>query len=519
MNSDVFRLAEGLVPASYIRQGEQARHAREAQLKSLLSQRRLPDKGWDEGTLELVLHELALMDSNTFIDNAGVGEREGRVICPLVSRRHYGFAHGIGRSGDIAEPQPKAAGSSLMYRLTNLLATDALRRAGTAGVRESLVLPLATGMSVTLTLLALRQLRPEATHVVWPRIDQKSCAKAVAAAGLKLVAIENVLEGDELRTDVPAVEASIRKLKSHKVLCVLSTTSCFAPRVPDRLLEIGRLCADLGVAHVANNAYGVQCASCCKAIAAASRHGRLDAFVQSTDKNFLVPVGGAIVATADTSGHGDALLRALKSTYPGRASVSPILDLFCTLLHLGADGWSALLSQRTAIFPQLRERVSQLALKHGERLLETPHNSISMAVTLTARDGGRAPSALGAALFTRLVSGLRTVSPDETPKVVCGVEFRSYGAHADGCASAYFTVACALGTTEGDVELFLKRLDKALAEWKKPTSTKTKPNASALKSGHRTHAGGAMVGGTAEQGQGGDCQVSSLAAALEAVET
>ena len=34
-----------------------------------------------------------------------------------------------------------------------------------------------------------------------------------------------------------------------------------------------------------------------KAIGAASKHGRLDLFIQSTDKNFLVPVGGALVAT------------------------------------------------------------------------------------------------------------------------------------------------------------------------------------------------------------------------------
>jgi len=31
----------------------------------------------------------------------------------------------------------------------------------------------------------------------------------------------------------------------------------------------------------------------------AQRVGRVDAFVQSTDKNFLVPVGGAVVAGFD----------------------------------------------------------------------------------------------------------------------------------------------------------------------------------------------------------------------------
>lgn len=46
--------------------------------------------------------------------------------------------------------------------------------------------------------------------------------------------IENVLEGDELRTDLKAVEAKVQELGPDYVLCVHSTTSCFAPRVPDR---------------------------------------------------------------------------------------------------------------------------------------------------------------------------------------------------------------------------------------------------------------------------------------------
>jgi len=48
------------------------------------------------------------------------------------------------------------------------------------------------------------------------------------------VVVENVLEGDELRTDLEAVERQIQTLGAESVLCVHSTTSCFAPRVPDR---------------------------------------------------------------------------------------------------------------------------------------------------------------------------------------------------------------------------------------------------------------------------------------------
>ena len=40
------------------------------------------------------------------------------------------LGHGIGRSGDIAAVQPKAAGSSVIMRLTNAMVMDALRLAG-----------------------------------------------------------------------------------------------------------------------------------------------------------------------------------------------------------------------------------------------------------------------------------------------------------------------------------------------------------------------------------------------------
>jgi hypothetical protein len=61
--------------------------------------------------LLLPLQDAALMDSNTFPGQVGLGEREGRVACPLVARMHCRLAHGIGRSGDIAAEQPKAAGA------------------------------------------------------------------------------------------------------------------------------------------------------------------------------------------------------------------------------------------------------------------------------------------------------------------------------------------------------------------------------------------------------------------------
>jgi len=70
------------------------------------------------------------MDSNNFPGHCSIGEREARIASSLVARRHYRLAHGIGRSGDLGEVQPKAAGSSLMNKLTNALVLDVIRFTG-----------------------------------------------------------------------------------------------------------------------------------------------------------------------------------------------------------------------------------------------------------------------------------------------------------------------------------------------------------------------------------------------------
>lgn len=56
---------------------------------SLSYQGKCPEEGWSESTIELFMNELAVMDSNNFLGNCGVGEREGRVASDLVARRHY----------------------------------------------------------------------------------------------------------------------------------------------------------------------------------------------------------------------------------------------------------------------------------------------------------------------------------------------------------------------------------------------------------------------------------------------
>ena len=522
---EALSLAEGLVSPAYIAQGSQATARRSKLLTSLLSERRLPRVGWDDASIESFLHEAAMMDSNTFLDNVGVGEREARVHSPLVRRRHYGLAHGIGRSGDVAAEQPKAAGSSLLSKLTNLLVGDAFREAGLEDAGPALVLPLATGMTLTLTLLAMRALRggndgdrTRATRVIWCRLDQKTCVKAVVGAGLELVVAPTKLVGDQLETDLDAVRLAIldeSKGGPESVCCVVSSTSCFAPRASDNVVEIAKMCAELDVGHVVNNAYGVQSRLTCKLVTKAWRRGRVDGVVQSTDKNFLVPVGGAVVVSPAKNG---ALTDAVRKNYPGRASIAPALDVLITLLSLGKNGWREKLEKREDAFEYMRERLRLTAEAHGERLLETPGNPISMGVTLSAlerdlariesgearRDGRgdgdddenendkadaneptpptrrtrkTSVSFFGSMLFSRAVSGTRVVVPGKTQEVG-GITFCGFGASHDAYPVPYFTAAAALGTTREDVDAFCARLARAFTDFRKKAKKEAARNRS-----------------------------------------
>eukprot|EP01083_Nonionella_stella_P090584 253053_1 len=462
MNSDIIELAKTLISKPYAEQGQQSRRQREKLLQALLSNRRLPEDGWDNVTIELIMAEFASMDSNNFIGSVGVGEREARIFSELVSKRNFRLGHGIGRSGDIAAVQPKAAGSSLLNKIANIVALSAIK-IGIPETKACLVLPTATGMALVLTLLALRQKiygdgpYGERKYVIWPRMDQKTCLKAIFTAGFEPIVIEPVLVGDELVTDVAAIETRINALGAKLVLCVLSTSSCFAPRAPDLLPQIARVCAKTGVAHIVNNAYGLQSQTICDLIQKASRVGRVDAFIQSTDKNFLVPVGGSIVASFDKE-----FIEDVSKTYPGRASSSPIIDLFITLVSMGASKYRQLRKEREVLMQYFKNRMSEIAQKYGEKLLETPSNPISLGITLSRFDSeSQSCSYIGSMLFQRRCSGVRTV-PKSLEKDVCGIKFTGYGSSSSSYPHSYLVCAAAIGITEKDIDVFTERLDKVM---------------------------------------------------------
>ena len=118
------------IPKSILDRGLTVLGTESEPIKLLFEQRRVPQEGWKDSQIEALLNLLATMDSDKDSKAVFLGEREGRVASPAVSKLASGFHHGVGRSGDLTEAQPKAAGASLMYFFANKLATDAMKRFG-----------------------------------------------------------------------------------------------------------------------------------------------------------------------------------------------------------------------------------------------------------------------------------------------------------------------------------------------------------------------------------------------------
>ena len=71
----------------------------------------------------------------------------------------------------------------------------------------------------------------------------------------------------------------------------------------------------------------------------ANKKGKLDVLISSTDKNFMVPVGGSIIYSPKKKD----LVEKINKFYPGRASSSPLMDLFLTFLQCGETNLKSLL--------------------------------------------------------------------------------------------------------------------------------------------------------------------------------
>ena len=186
----------------------------------------------------------------------------------------------------------------------------------------------------------------------------------------------------------------------------------------------------------------------------------------------MVPVGGAIVASSN-----EKFIQSVSQLYPGRASIGPILDLFITLLSMGAAGYKQYLDERKELMKYFTQTLGEFAVAHNERLLSTKNNPICFgkfsmptsdkeAMTLSNLHG-MDPNFVGSMLFSRFVSGTRTVDC-KTKKTISGIEFQAYGAHVDSYPVPYLCCSCTIGITKHDIDVFFERLKKCFHEITKP---------------------------------------------------
>ncbi len=117
----------------------------------------------------------------------------------------------------------------------------------------------------------------------------------------------------------------------------------------------------------------------------------------------MVPVGGAIISSFD-----EKTLEMISSSYPGRASSSQSIDFLITILSMGSEGYLNLMNERKHLFIYLKSELTRIAVKYNEKVLETPNNPVSLALTLTNFGNvSQEITRIGSMLFTRLVSGAR----------------------------------------------------------------------------------------------------------------
>ena len=431
---------QDLIPANMEKKGQVVLDSLLRPIKILWEQRKIPEEGWNDENIELCLKLFAGMDTDKDPKAVRIGEREARVASPLISKLAYGFNHGIGRSGDISAPQPKAPGTSVLYQITNRLALQALKKFGIPNIKSAIVIPLSTGMSIGLSLVPIRK-KVNQRVVLCPRIDHTSPVKGLELAGFTPRIIESRLEGDAVQVNPEDIAQNIDK----ETVAILSTTTFFPPRESDNIKEIAKIAQDHGLYHIINNAYGVQSRKIMKQIHGAIDAGRVDAIIQSTDKNFLTPIGGTIIASPSES-----FVQEISQCYAGRATAAPIIQFFAAILSLGLQGYEKLRDAQEQNRNLLERLLTEFATAHDERIL-TVNNPIACAITLNKQD----PQKIGGILYELRVTGPRAYEKGS-----------AWGACYSNYPNNYLCLNAAIGSTDSDVKETVYRLEKAFGQSK-----------------------------------------------------
>lgn len=288
---------------------------------------------------------------------------------------------------------------------------------------------MATGMTLSLCITSLRESRTAAAkYVLWSRVDQKSCFKSILVANCVPIIIDTIQNSTTLglETDVTTFETKIDELGAENIVCIMSTTSCFAPRECDDVLALAKLAFKHNIPHLINNAYGLQSRVLCQRIqqAGSGPERRVDLFVQSTDKNLMVPVGGAIVSGFDSSAVAN-----VANCYAGRASSGPTLDVLMTLLSLGKNRYLEYVTERESTFVRLKAEVELFYNELGADYFAflKIDNPISVAISMNCVPVSHLNfdlGEIGSMLFVRGVSGTRYVAGNDTNHSIEGYNFK-----------------------------------------------------------------------------------------------
>ena len=432
---DLDRLLQHTIPEHILNRSLLVLRTKLKPIRILLEQRRLPETGWEDDLIRFFLTLLSWMDTDKDREGARIGEREARVSSRLVSELASGFCHGVGRSGSLHAAQPKAGGASLAYFFANRIALDTLRRCGVPNYQSASILPVATGMAIGLSAAVARE-ETGRRGVVYPRVDHHSPLKGMRLFGMRVKTVESTVFGDAVRVPVEKIAEAL----DGETAAVVSTTTFFPPRESDDVKAIAKLAADEKIFHIINNAYGVQSRQIMSQIKGAMDAGRVDAVVQSTDKNFLTPVGGSIVASASSE-----FAERVAQIYAGRASAAPIVQFLAAVLSIGFSGYEALRDAQEENRRLLQVKLKETAERHDERLLNVV-NPIAVAMTLRNHNAKK----VGFNLYSSRVTGPRVL--EETDFGVCCERYHS----------PYITMNAAIGAAEADILQATATLEKVL---------------------------------------------------------
>ncbi len=428
----------GLIPKHMENRGKLTLKENLKIIENILEQRKVPENGIDEEHIKLLLRILSFMDTDKDPNVIQIGEREARVYTKLQRESVFDFCHGVGRSGNLIDPQPKAPGASVMYKLTNKLLESFLKSLGLNV--KAIATPVATGMTISLSLSASRK-KYGSNVVIYPYAAHKSPIKATSFIGMRMRLVETVLDGDSVKVEVSDIEDAIRReINNKNNPVVLSTLTFFPPRESDNIEEIAKICGEYDIPHIINGAYAIQNFYYIDKIRKALRY-RVDAIISSSDKNLFTPIGGGIVYTKDES-----FLKEISLTYPGRASANPIVNILISLLAIGTKNYIDLMKEQKECKKLLDELLNDLANKKGEKVLNVK-NPISSCIT-TKKD----PLDVAGKLYNLRVTGPRGVRKNDKFGT-CYLGEYPYN---------YIVVNSAIGVKKEDIYKVIEKLSKVI---------------------------------------------------------